>query len=75
MGWIAAFPQNLALIRLTVSEKTRFTDGRTMDARATALALLSQSSRAKKRPVKGRREGWGGELEPQMLCFIQWSLS
>ncbi len=55
--WIATFPQNLALIRLTVSEKTYFTDddGRTTDtcARtcawtcATALALLTQSSRAK----------------------------
>ncbi len=25
--WIATFPKHLALIRLTVSEKTRFTDG------------------------------------------------
>ena len=45
-------PQNLILLWLTVSEKTRFTDrrmtdGRTTDARATALALLKQSSRAK----------------------------
>ncbi len=45
--WIATFPQNLALICSTVSEKTRFTDGRTTDARATALALLTRSSRAK----------------------------
>ncbi len=45
--WIATFPQNLALICVTVSEKTRFTDGRTTDARATALALLTQSTRAK----------------------------
>ena len=29
--WIATFPQNLALICLTVPEKTRFTDGRTTD--------------------------------------------
>ncbi len=27
--WIGTFPQNLALIRLMVSEKMRFTDGRT----------------------------------------------
>ncbi len=40
------FPQNLALTRLMVSEKTPFTDGRTV-ARATALVLLRQSSRAK----------------------------
>ncbi len=32
--WIATFAQNLALICLTVSEKTRFTDdGRTDDGR------------------------------------------
>ena len=29
--WIPTFPQNLALICFTVSEKTRFTDGRTDD--------------------------------------------
>ena len=45
---MAIFSQDLALIRLTVSEKTRFTDGRrTPDSRATALALLTQPSRAK----------------------------
>ncbi len=33
--WIATFPQNLALIWLTVSEKTRFTDGRRTDGRRT----------------------------------------
>ncbi len=37
---------NLAL-HLTVSEKTRFTDGWTTDACATAIALLTQSNRAK----------------------------
>ncbi len=43
---MATFPQNLALIRLMVSEKMRFTDdGRMTDARAMALALLTQSSR------------------------------
>ncbi len=31
ISWIATFPQNLALICLTVSEKTRFTDRRTKD--------------------------------------------
>ncbi len=49
--WIATFPQNLALICLMVSEKTHFMDGQTdgrTDARATAIALLTQSSRAKK---------------------------
>ncbi len=46
--WIATFPQDLTLIPLTVSEKTRTTDGRpTTDVRATAIALLTQSSRAK----------------------------
>ena len=46
----------LALIRLTVSEKTRFTDdGWTTDARATALALLTQSSRAKNWHKRPRR--------------------
>ncbi len=45
--WIATFPQNLAFICLTVSEKARFRDGRMTDARAMALALLTQSSRAK----------------------------
>ncbi len=44
---IATFPQNLALIQLMVSEKMHFTDGRTTDAGATALSLLTQSSRAK----------------------------
>ena len=48
--WIATFPQDLALIKLMVSEKTSFTDGRT-DARATAMALLTQSSRAKKQTM------------------------
>ncbi len=31
-----------------VSDKMRFTDGRTTDACATALAMLTQSSRSKK---------------------------
>ena len=45
---IATFPQNLALIQLMFSEKTRFTDdGRTTHARDTALPLLTHSSRAK----------------------------
>ncbi len=34
--WIATFPQNLALIFLTVSEKMHFMDGRMTDARAMA---------------------------------------
>ncbi len=46
------FPQNLVLIRLMVSEKTRFTDGRTTDkwtdVHCTALALVTQSSIANK---------------------------
>ena len=42
------FPQNLPLICVTVSEKTRFMDGWTTDAHATALALLTESSRANK---------------------------
>ncbi len=49
--WIATFPQKIALIHLTVSEKTRFTDDdgrRTTDAHAMATALLTQSSRANK---------------------------
>ncbi len=45
--WIGTFPQSLALICLTVSEKMRFTDDGRTDDRATALALLTQSSRAK----------------------------
>ncbi len=49
--WTATFPQNLALIPFVVSEKMRFTDDgrryRTTDARATAIALLTQSNRAK----------------------------
>ena len=51
--WTATFPQKLALIRLLIFEKTRFTDGRTttMDARALALALLTQSSRAKNQNI------------------------
>ncbi len=44
--WTATFPQNLALICFTVSEKTRFVDDRlqtTMTyARAAAIALLTQ---------------------------------
>ncbi len=46
------FPQNLALIRLMVSETMRFTDaGRTMGdghPRHGNITLLTQSSRAKK---------------------------
>ncbi len=59
---MATFPQNLALICLTVCEKMRFTDGqrtadagRTPDASAIALALLTQSSRAKKEISRGAR--------------------
>ncbi len=44
---IATFPQDLALIALTFSEETRFTDDArtdrgTTDARVTAIALLTQ---------------------------------
>ena len=42
MWWI-----NLVLICLTVSEKARFTENGPTDAHAMALALLTQSSRAK----------------------------
>ncbi len=46
--WTATFPNILALICFTVSEKTRFMDGRrTTDACVMAIALLTQSSRAK----------------------------
>ena len=45
---VDTFPQDLALIPLTVSEKTRFTDdGQTKDACAMAITLLTQSSRVK----------------------------
>ncbi len=50
---IVTFSQNLALLHLMVSEKMLLqADGRlrrTMDARNLALALLTQSSRAKKK--------------------------
>ncbi len=36
---IATFQRNLTLIHLMVSEKTCFTDRRTMDARATVLSF------------------------------------
>ncbi len=67
---MATFPQNLALICLTVSEKMRFTDagrrtddGRKTDARATALALLTQSSRAKNVCMVGK-------CNSEMYCLI-----
>ena len=57
ISWIGTFPQNLALIHLMVSEKTRFTgDGRTTDDGATASALLTQSSRAKNDLIN--RQSW-----------------
>ena len=52
---VATFPQDMVLIPLMVSEKTCFTDdGRTdgrKDARSTAIALLTQSSRAKNKQI------------------------
>ncbi len=44
--WLTTFPQNSGLIRVTGFLRKRVL--RTTDARATALALLTQSSRAKK---------------------------
>ncbi len=40
------FPQNLALICLTVSEKTGFTHGRTTDARVTVALLCSSTKQS-----------------------------
>ncbi len=46
--WIGSFPQNLSWIHAVVSEKPEFMDdGRTTDACATTVALLTKSSRAK----------------------------
>ncbi len=49
MAWIATFPHNLALVRLAVSSKSRFTDGRQRRTRATTVGLLTQSNRARNR--------------------------
>ena len=44
--WTGSFIQNVVLIRLAVSEKTGFTDGRrTSDARVTTAALLCSSTK------------------------------
>ncbi len=46
---IGSYPQNLVWIHAAVSEKPEFTDdGRTTDACAMTVALLTKSSRAKK---------------------------
>ncbi len=73
--WIATFPQNLALIRFMVSEKTGVTDdGRTTDVRASALALLTLSSRVKrtsKKKENGTDKSNGYLLFETTRCMIE----
>ena len=61
--WIAAFPQNLALICSTVSEKTRFTDGRTTDGRPRHSISSADSQAELKRTMSeyGEEENTRGD--------------
>ncbi len=46
--WRGSYQQNLAWIYAAVSEKLEFTNGRTTNACAMTVALLTKSGRAKK---------------------------
>ncbi len=49
----------LGVDSVMVSDKTRFTDGRSTAARATTLTLLTQLSRVKRLVVEGSRQKFG----------------